>query len=343
MNKTLNKILKFVFAYLMFDALLLGYAGFLPGVQLCGAQAILPTTTLSAAVATQSVTTISLTSVTGVTAANTVLFIADGYGEAVFVNGVNTTAKTVNVTRGYQSPGSATPHLSGAVVFVAAGTTMPNAVKALAPRGSCTRTAQIVLPVISLGSSFSQYSAISDCVGGVWTTGNITPQNGTQFRLLAPNPGTVAYLNIPSSAATGTTLVAGTFYCEEIDVAYSKYATGLGILLGTTGGTDKHLVALFDATGKLIANSAVAGQTAGTASTYETIPFTVPYYIVGPAQYFGCVQSNGTTATVRMEVTGTQDTYLTQSFTGVFGTIPATMTTVPTTFTTAVGPYEFVY
>ena len=83
--------------------------------------------------------------------------------------------------------------------------------------------------------------------------------------------------------------------------------------------------------------------TAGTASTYEEIPFTASYYAVGPAQYFGCLQTNGTTATVRMLVTSTQQQRLTKGITAMtFATIPATIT-VPTTFTTAVGPYEEFY
>lgn len=40
MNTTLRKFLKAAFWYLMFDALLLGYAGLLPGVQMAGAQQI---------------------------------------------------------------------------------------------------------------------------------------------------------------------------------------------------------------------------------------------------------------------------------------------------------------
>jgi hypothetical protein len=128
-------------------------------------------------------------------------------------------------------------------------------------------------------------------------------------------------------------------YCSEIDLPANKLVTGLGVLNGTTVGTDNHLVALYDATGNLIANSAVAGVVAASASTYQTIAFTTSYYLVGPAQYFGCLQTNGTTATVRMIVTGTQDTFLTKGVTSItFGTIPATIT-VPTTFTTAVGPY----
>lgn len=341
MNPTLRKILKFVFGYLLFDALLLGYAGLIPGMQMISAQAIMPTTTLSAAITTQSTTLVSLTSVTGVVGTSTVLFIADGNGEAMFVNSVNITAKTVSVTRGYQNIGSAHPHNSGALVFVASGNNMPYAIKAVAPTGSCVRTAQVILPVISVTApAQGGQTLISDCVGSVWVNGPPIAQNNTMFRWYQPQPGAVAYSSING---TGTVLVAGTFYCNEIDITGPKFVTGLGVLNGSVATTDNHLVALYDATGNLVANSATAGVLAATASVYQNISFTTPYYVVGPGQYFGCLQSNGTTATIRMEVTGTQDQYLTTSFTGVFGTIPAKMTQVPTTFTTAVGPYLVMF
>ncbi len=106
-------------------------------------------------------------------------------------------------------------------------------------------------------------------------------------------------------------------------------------------GTDKHLVALLDSAGNVLATSALAGATSSGASTFQTYAFTSQYFAVGPAQYFACMQSNGTTDNIRMIPTGTQDTYLTTSKTGSFGTIPTI--TVPTTFTTAVGPYSFLY
>lgn len=293
-------------------------------------QTFLKQTTLSAAVKDGATTTISLTSTSGITAAQTVIYVADGSGEAMFVNTVGT--GYVGVTRGYQNLGGGTPHLSGALVFYGPA----NAFATIQPTGSCTRASQTYLPVIAFGVTGSPTS-ISDCIGGVWVTGDFA--GGTSpFRVLAPNPGAVAYTSINS---TGTTLVAGTLYCNELDLPWNKLLTGVGILLGSTGGTDKHIGVLLDSAGNVIANSALAGATAGTASTYEQLAFTSPYYAVGPATYFACVQSNGTTATVRMEVTGTQDTYLTTSKTGSFGTIPTI--TVPTTFTTAVGPYSFLY
>jgi hypothetical protein len=302
-------------------------------------QTILTHTTLSAAVTTTSQTVIPLTSAAGVTATNSILFIADGLiGEAVFVNAVNGT--NISVTRGYQSLGKARPHLSGALVFVVPlNTGYPGALNTVAPTGSCTRTSVPYLPIISVGLGGAP-TLISDCVGGVWVAGNLAAQNNSPFRVLAPNPGAVALSTINTA---GTTLAATTMYCNEIDLPASKLATGLGVLNGSTATTDNHLVVLYDATGNLVTNSATAGVLAATPSVYQGISFTTSYYLVGPAVYFGCLQTNGTTATVRMEVTGVNDTYLTKGVTGqTFGTIPATIT-VPTTFTTAVGPYLTVF
>jgi len=305
-------------------------------------QTILTHTTLSSAVTSSAATTIPLTSTSGLTAAASIIFVADGAGEAMFVNSVNTTANTVGVTRGYQSLGKARPHASGALVFVIPGGALQQVPPPLAnvlPTGSCTRGNLAYLPIIASGLG-GVAATVSDCVGGVWVNGNIVPQNNAAFRLPFPNTGGTAYTAINTN---GTTLAATTMYCSEIDVLASKLVTGLGVLNGTTATTDNHLVALYDSTGNLLANSAVAGVVASGASTYQNIAFTTSYYLVGPAQYYGCLQTNGTTATVRMIVTGTQDTFLTKGVTGqTFGTIPASFT-APTTFTTAVGPYWEIY
>jgi hypothetical protein len=299
-------------------------------------QTILSTTTLASAVTSTSATSIQLTSSAGVTATSTALFIADtaSSGELVFVNTVSGSGGYVGVTRGYQTLGKARTHASGTLVFIGP----PQAFGTIAPSGSCTRASTLYLPAITVGE-YGQGTQISDCVGGIWVQGLGINSYGPFLTVYQPNPGAVAYTSINTN---GTTLSATTMYCSEIDVQGSKYVTGLADLLGSTGGTDKHLVVLYDATGNLIANSAVAGQTAGTASTYEQIPFTSKYYLVGPAKYYACLQTNGTTATVRMLITSVQDGVTTKGITDVFGTIPATIV-VPTTFTTAVGPYWQLY
>lgn len=292
-------------------------------------QTILTRTTLAAAVTTTSTTFVRVSSATGITANTTVLFVD---GEAMTVNAVSGT--TISVTRGEPSSRAAT-HPNGAVVWIGP----PNAFYFQNPfgypSGSCTRSLQLFLPYIDVNNAI-----ISDCIGGVWVNGDNWPPAVTAFRVLAPNSGGTAYTALNGS---GTTDVAATMNCTEIDLPFNKLLTGIGVMNGTTVGTDKHLVALYDASGNLLTNSATAGVTSAGASTYQSYSFTSTYFAVGPATYFGCVQNNGATDNVRMIVTGTQDTYLTKGVTGqTFGTIPATIT-VPTTFTTAVGPYLFVF
>ena len=332
MNNILRKVLKALFWYLMFDAMIMGYAGFLPGVDSAAAQTIIPKTTLSAAVSSTSTTNITVTSTTGMTAGTTMLYVD---GEAMFVNAVFSSTN-LQVGRGYNST-RATTHLSGALVWNAPPFAFQFSNPSGYPSGSCTRANQLYLPFIDVNNA-----VISDCLGGVWVNGDTWPAAVTAFRVLAPNPGAVAYTGL-GVGGVGTTLAATTMYCTEIDLPFNKLLTGIGILNGATVGTDNHLVALYDASGNLLANSATAGVLAAGASAYQNISFTSTFFAVGPATYFGCMQTNGTTALVRMLPAGIQDNYLTKGVTGqTFGTIPATIT-VPTTFTTAVGPYLYVF
>ncbi len=304
------------------------------------AQTLLTTTTLSAAVPNSSITTINVASATGIVANSTVLYIADSgsSGEAVFVNAVNGTALTVQ--RGYQILGSAAPHASGTVVFVGPAIAFSVNVQ---PNGSCTRTSIGInnnyLPVIAFGL-VGQPTTINDCIGGQWVSSLSSANNNTFFRVPLPATGAV----VTTGVGTNTAVAASTsMYCTELDVQFSKYTTGLGVLNGTTVGTDKHLVILYDGTGNKVANSATAGATTSGASTYQTYAFTAPYYIVGPAKYYACLQSNGTTDSLRMLTTNIQDQLTTKAVTGqTFGTIASTFT-VPTTFTTVVGPYWELY
>lgn len=318
------------------------------------AQTLLITTTLasatgnttSSALTTGNLSMIALTSATGVLAptpngGNVATISTSGGATYLYVDRelmqvVAVSGTTITVIRGIGSTAAAS-HASGALVFVVPAAAVANwsggnyGAAPGVPEGSCTRTAEPYLPRIQFGSGI-----FSDCLAGQWYNGDaLQTARVTSKVVYAPNPGGTIYTSLNS---TGTAPVAGTLFCTEIQLPYSKLLTGLAVLNGTVVGTDNHLVALYDGGMNLLANSAAAGVLAATASNYQQISFTAPYYAVGPAQYFGCVQSNGTTATVRMLVTQVQDQYLTTSKTGTFGTIPATIT-APTTFTTAVGPY----
>jgi hypothetical protein len=303
-------------------------------------QTILTHTTLSAAVANSYTTQIPLTSTTGVTATNTVLFVSDGtIGEAMFVNSVPTTGTVVGVTRGYQSLGKARPHASGALVFVIpAGS---GALNTVAPSGSCTRTTTAYLPVISLGNVGAP-TLISDCVGGVWVSGTPTAQGNTFYHLPSPVAGSVTN---NGALGTSTATTAAELYCTEIDLPYNKLLTGLAFHIGATGSaSDLWIGALYDSTGKLVANSAVAGAAPGTtAYAWAAEAFTTTYYAVGPAQYYACLQSNGTTATLDLVKTYFGDYVLTHKDTsaGTFGTL--NNFTAPTSFTTVYGAWVYAY
>jgi hypothetical protein len=285
------------------------------------AQTVLVPTTLSAAIGDGKVQTFIVASATGFSAGN--LAVIDK--EAAEIRAVSGT--TITVRRGAAGT-AAVAHASGALVW----TTTQFATNA--PSGACTRGSgeAAVLPRISIKDG-----VISDCLGGKWTAG--VPSAAQKFRINSPEPGGTAYTALNTN---GTTLGATTLYCTEVFVPASKLLTGIALLNGTTDGTDKHYVVLYDSAGKLLANSDVAGATSAGASAFQEFAFTSKFYAVGPQAYFACFQTNGTAATVRMAVTGSNDNLLTKGQTGAtFGTIPAL--TVPTTFTTAVGPYVYLY
>jgi hypothetical protein len=174
----MKKLMKILFWYLLADALVLGFAGFIPGmVGEAAAQTALTQTTLSAAVSNAAATTISVASATGISASS--LPVGPAYGaatqtelyvdqEAMLVTALN--GKFVGVVRGYNSTQAAT-HGSGAVVWI--GT--PNQFFAVAPNGSCT-AANTVNPYID---TMNGQFFLCDSVSGNWlntfSTGAITP------------------------------------------------------------------------------------------------------------------------------------------------------------------------
>jgi hypothetical protein len=303
------------------------------------AQTILLNTTLSAS-ATSSQKVITLTSASGVTAPsptnnqlNTYLLV-----DAELMSVQTVSGTQITVTRGIGGT-AGRGHASGALVFVEPAYLTTGFQNQVPKTGACTRGNELALPIIGVtaGRAF-----ISDCLNGQWVSGDATQTTrATNYRLPQPIIGNVAYT---SALGTSTATTAAELYCTEIDLPYSKLITGVAAHIGATGGTDKWIVALYDAGGNLIANSATAGATVGgTGYAFNAEALTAPYYLVGPAQYFGCVQSNGTTATLDLITTGTNDLLLTykSASAGTFGTLPNF--TAPTSFGTLKGPYLYLY
>jgi hypothetical protein len=85
------------------------------------------------------------------------------------------------------------------------------------------------------------------------------------------------------------TTVSGSRYYSSLDVTAPTPAaadggatqaapvaliTGIQVLIGSVGGTDSWIFELHDSTGALVATTATAGTTAGTANTWQQIAFT---------------------------------------------------------------------
>lgn len=135
------------------------------------------------------------------------------------------------------------------------------------------------------------------------------------------------------------TMVAGTRYYTQLNIGVPVTLTGLQALVGGTGGTDNWLVELHNAAGVSVANSALAGATAGTAGTWQQFAFTTPYAALA-GTYFVVVQSNGTTATLGT-LNSPINPLITGSATGTFGTVASF--TPATTYTANLGPAVLAY
>lgn len=135
------------------------------------------------------------------------------------------------------------------------------------------------------------------------------------------------------------TPVSGSRYYTSLSLGSAGLITGIQYLIGATGGTNNVLVELHNASGALVATSALAGVTVGTASTWQRVAFTVPY-AADPGTYYIAIQMNGTTARFASYNAPSLPLF-TGSATGVFGTSAAI--TPPTTYTQAVGPVALVY
>ena len=130
------------------------------------------------------------------------------------------------------------------------------------------------------------------------------------------------------------TMVAARFITRRSTSAILSVLTGLSVLVGATGGTDNWDVGLYSSAGALLATSVLTGTVAGTAATWEQIPFTATYNLTVPGTYFTALQSNGTTATFNALNSDTSPIF-TGSKTGAFGTW--TSITPPTTYTANLG------
>lgn len=148
---------------------------------------------------------------------------------------------------------------------------------------------------------------------------------------------------VAATSGTDTACTNGTVYTGSVFVPENCTITGIQYLIGSVGGTDKVVVALYDKTGTLLANSDTAGATVGTAANLQQVALTSTYAAVGPAYYHIGLCFNGTTAKFRSVPAHCQagSGVVGNGVSQTFGT-PATIT-APTTFTADKVPVASLY
>lgn len=177
------------------------------------------------------------------------------------------------------------------------------------------------------------------------TSGTLTgsvifnPITANSIKYTAVPIGSVAYGSFGTNGAiTGST----TSHVIDIHVTETFVATGIGILNGATVGTNKHCIALYDSSGGLVANTAVAGTLTAGANAFQQVAFTSKVTLA-PGIYYVFLQMDGTTDTIRTVATSTFVNRRAGTITStVFGTIPLAIAP-PTTFTADKGPISYVY
>lgn len=176
--------------------------------------------------------------------------------------------------------------------------------------------------------------------------------SGTVTGTVTYNPALVTrlkYSNIPigsvayASLGTSVSVAASTsLMISDITVPAPFTATGVGVLIGATTGTNTVILSLYNASGGLVANTAVAGTTTGAANAFQEIAFTGSVNLSAGVHYCG-LQMNGTTDKYRAVAASTFVDVLGGTVTGAaFGTM-LTAITPPTTFTADKGPVCYVY
>jgi hypothetical protein len=144
-----------------------------------------------------------------------------------------------------------------------------------------------------------------------------------------------------ATSGTDTACTNGTAYVGSVFVPMNATVTGIQYLVGSIGGTDKVVASLHDSAGALLANSALAGATVGTAAQVQQVALTATYAAVGPAFYFVGVTFNGATAKFRSVPAHTQTGVVGNGVTQTFGT--AASFTAPTTFSADKVPVASLY
>lgn len=176
-------------------------------------------------------------------------------------------------------------------------------------------------------------------VTGVTTpTGGVAAIAGTTFGTWAGN-----YVPASKSAGTDVAFAEKKLFVSSLFLPANKKVKGIGLLLGTEGGTNKLVAGLFNSKGEPLAKTSetTEGTVAGTKETIQEIDLTAEYEAVGPAVYFIGITGNGTTAKMRTIAIGGKNVLTGEVELAEKNKLAKF--TAPTSFTADKGPVAFLY
>lgn len=149
------------------------------------------------------------------------------------------------------------------------------------------------------------------------------------------SPGAVANATSATPSATAVQL-------SQLWMPHNQTVTGVAVLNAATCGTNKWIVAIYDSSGLVLANSSTAGTLCSGASAFQKINFTAPLTVTGPRTLWVGVYADGVTDRYYAVPALGAQAGLAGSVTGTtFGTVATVV--LPTTFTADKGPIVYIY
>ncbi len=146
--------------------------------------------------------------------------------------------------------------------------------------------------------------------------------------------------NVAATSGTDTACTNGTAYVGSVYVPAPCVVTGVQYVVGSVGGTTKVVASIHDINGRVVANSATAGATVGTAAQIQQVALTATAALQS-GFYFVGVTFDGTTAKFRSVPAYCQSGVIGNGVTQTFGTVADF--TAPTTFTADKVPVASLY
>lgn len=279
--------------------------------------------------------------------------------------GFRASGNTYNITTSGTVTLTGTLALSGATITNTGTLTLPTSTDTILGRATTDTLTNKTFDTAGTGNSFKINGTAITAVTGTGSdvlsasptlTGTTTTAAITASGIIAPNGGiapintgftafgTGGILNtLNTSSGTSTTPIAGTIYWAAVFIPMNITVTGVTYTTGAASASCNVIGALYNSSGTLLSNSALAGIAVSTTGVKQVLTFVGAggtVNITGPSVYYIALQFSAITGSFR-SFSNASEGFVTGSTTGTFGTLPSI--TPGTTYATGVGPFASTF